>query len=116
MLQTIEIYTPLYDDDGTYLGLNHEAIFYDPEALVEPIRVVRDLPYAGTFRESTPYVFVECVQTIFPLEGRATPVQPGDVIEYEVPNMYDRPWAKIWDDYFEQDMQKPEQEDIFSFD
>jgi len=114
-LQTVEIYTPLHDDDGNYLGLNHEAIFYDPEALIEPIRVIRDLPYAGTFTESTPYVFVECVQTIFPIEGRATPVQPGDVIEYEIPNMYDRPWAKIWDDYFEQDMHKPEEEDIFSF-
>ena len=114
-LQTIEIYTPLYGDDGEYLGLNHEAIFYDPEALVEPVRIVRDLPYQGTFRESVPYVFVECVQTIFPVEGLATPVQPGDVIEYQIPDMYDRPWAKHWEDYFEQDMQRPEEEDIFSF-
>ncbi len=27
---------------GKFLGLNHEAIFYDPEALVQPIRIVRN--------------------------------------------------------------------------
>jgi hypothetical protein len=40
-MQTIEIYSPNRDADGNFLGLNHEAIFYDPEALVEPIRIVR---------------------------------------------------------------------------
>lgn len=114
-MQTIEIYSPLRDDSGNFLGLNHEAVFYDPEALVEPIRIVRDLPWAGSVREQTPYVFVECVQTIFPIDGLATPVQPGDVIEYEVPDMYDRPWAHIWEQYFEQDMELPEEVDIFSF-
>jgi len=117
LLQTIEIYTPNRDADGNFIGLNHEAIFYDPEALVEPVRIVRNLTKQGDFADAdqTPYVFVECVQTIFPIEGLATPVQPGDVIDYEVPDMYDRPWAHIWDKYFEQDMQKPEDEDIFSF-
>ena len=44
------------------------------------------------------------------------PVNHGDVIEYEVPDMYGRPWAQIWDSYFEQDMDKPDTgEDIFSF-
>ena len=36
-LQTIEIYSPNRDENGNFLGLNHEAIFYDPEALVEPV-------------------------------------------------------------------------------
>jgi hypothetical protein len=116
-LQTVEIYTPNRDADGKFLGLNHEAILYDPEALVEPIRIVRNLTKQGDFADAdqTPYVFVECVQTIFPIEGLATPVQPGTVIDYEVPDMYDRPWAHIWDEYFEDGMQKPKQEDIFSF-
>jgi hypothetical protein len=56
------------------------------------------------------------VQTIFPIEGRATPVSPGTVIQYEVPDMYGRPWADYWEKYFEQGMQRPEGEDIFSFD
>jgi hypothetical protein len=114
-LQTIEIYTPLRDAAGNFLGLNHEAILYDPDALVEPIRIVRKIMKQGEFSDQSPYVFVECVQTIFPIDGIATPVTPGDVLEYEVPDMYGRPWAEIWDKYFEQNMQKPEQEDVFSF-
>ena len=38
-------------------------------------------------------VFIDCVQTIFPVDGKATPVAPGTVIQYEVPDMYGRPWA-----------------------
>jgi hypothetical protein len=29
--------------------------------------------------------------------------------------MYGRPWAEIWDRYFEQEMEKGEDEDIFGF-
>jgi hypothetical protein len=48
-MQTIEIYLPRRDANGTFLGLNHEAIFYDPEALVEPIRIVRNLTKVSDF-------------------------------------------------------------------
>jgi len=115
-MQTIEIYTPNRDADGNFLGLNHEAIFYDPEALVEPVRIIRNYVKTSGFEEGDPYVFVECVQTIFPIDGRGTPVSPGSVIEYRVPDMYGRPWAQIWEEYFEQGMERPEAEDIFSFD
>jgi hypothetical protein len=116
-MQTIEIYTPMHDEAGNFTGLNHEAIFYDPEALVEPVRIIRHFEKTGSYREAEPYVFIECLQTIYPIEGRATPVSPGQVIEYEVPDMYGRPWAKIWEEYFEQGMQRPdESDDIFSFD
>jgi hypothetical protein len=30
--------------------------------------------------------------------------------------MYSRPWAQIWEENFEQDMTRPEEEDVFSFD
>jgi hypothetical protein len=116
LMQTVEIYAPIRDAGGNFLGLNHEAIFYDPEALVEPVRIVRNLIKAGEFTDSVPYVFVECVQTIFPIDGLATPVAPGDVIEFEVPDMYNRPWARIWEERFEEGMTRPEDEDIFSFD
>ena len=117
-LQTIEIYTPNRDAEGKFLGLNHEAILYDPEALVQPVRIVGNMTKAGEFSDAgqPPYVFIECVQTIFPVDGRATPVSPGQVIEYKIPDMYDRPWARIWEEYFEQNMARPEEEDIFSFD
>jgi hypothetical protein len=115
-LQTVEIYTPNRDADGNFVGLNHEAIFYDPEAFVEPLRIIRNYVKTSGFEEGDPYVFIECVETIFPIEGTATPVSPGTVIEYEVPDMYGRPWAHIWEKYWEKGMEKPEDEDIFSFD
>ena len=116
-MQTIEIYTPVRDAGGNFLGLNHEAVFYDQEALVEPIRIVRNYVKQSEFTEAEPYVFVECVQSIFPRDGTATPVSPGDVIEYKVPDMYGRPWAQIWEEYWEEGMQRPDdEEDVFSFD
>jgi hypothetical protein len=115
-MQTIEIYAPNRDADGKFLGLSHEAILYDLEALVEPVRIVRNYVKESGFEEGDPYVFIECIQTIFPIDGTATPVTPGQVIEYEVPDMYGRPWDKIWEKYWEQGMERPEEEDIFSFD
>jgi hypothetical protein len=39
------------------------------------------------------------------------------VLEYKVPDIYGRPWAQIWDEYFEQGMRGAnDDEDIFSFD
>lgn len=116
-MQTIEIYTPNRDEDGNFTGLNHEAIFYDPEALVEPIRIVRNLNKINDYQDedATPYTYIECMQTIYPIEGQAVPVSPGEVIDYRVPDMYGRPWAEIWERNFEQDMEDEAEEDIFSF-
>ena len=116
LLQTIEIYAPIRDEDGDFLGLNHEAIFYDPEALVEPVRIVRNFQKLGDFDEGDPYVFIECTQTIFPIEGTGTPVSPGAVFQFEMPDMLGRPWAQIWEKYWEQGMEKPTDDDIFKFD
>ncbi len=115
-MQTIEIYTPNRDATGKFLGLNHEAIFYDEEALVEPVRIVRNYVKTSGYDQGDPYVFIDCVQTIFPLEGRSTPVAPGTVIQYKVPDIYGRPWAQIWEEYWEKGMEKPQGDDIFSFD
>jgi hypothetical protein len=69
------------------------------------------------FDDGDPYVFIECTQTIYPIDGVATPVSPGQVIQYEVPDMYGRPWAHIWEEYWEKGMEKPDDDDdIFSFD
>ena len=114
-MQTIEIYAPNRDENGHFVGLNHEAVFYDPEALVQPIRIVRNLKKLRGFEEGDPYAFVECVQTIFPVKGTATPVSPGATIEYDVPDMYGRPWAQVWEKYWERGMERPKQEDIFDF-
>ena len=56
------------------------------------------------------------MQTIFPVDGLATPVTPGAVILFEVPDMYGRPWAQIWEKHWEHGMSRPQQDDIFDFD
>jgi hypothetical protein len=114
-LQTIEIYTPNRDANGKLVGLNQEGIFYDPEALVQPIRIVRNLDRVSGFEEGDPYQFIECVPSIFPVNGRPTPVSPGTTFEYDVPDMYGRPWAEIYEKYHEQGMKRPEQGDLFDF-
>jgi hypothetical protein len=115
-LQTIEIYTPMRNEAGAFVGLAHEGVFYDPEALVEPVRMIRKLEKASGFEEGEPFTFIECVPTIYPINGRATPASPGAVIQYKVPDMFGRPWSKIWDEFHEQGMQRPKNEDIFKFD
>jgi len=37
------------------------------------------------------------------------------VIEYEIPDMYGRPWAHTWEKYWEDGMDRPQEEDIFTF-
>jgi len=114
-MQTIEIYTPNRDGNGAFRGLNHEAILYDPEALIEPVRIIRNIQKISGFEQGDPQPFIECVQTIYPLKGRSTPVTPGTTIELEVPDMYGRPWARIWEQYWEEGMDRPAADDIFSF-
>lgn len=35
---------------------------------------------------------------------------PGQVIDFEVPDMFNRPWAHSWAEHFQQDMEKPSEE------
>jgi hypothetical protein len=114
-LQTLEIYTPNRDAGGKFVGLNHEAIFYDPDALTQPVRIVRNYVKLSGLDKGDPYVFIECVPTIYPVKGKATPVAPGQTIEYTIPDMYGRPWARMWEEYSEKGMEKPQSEDIFNF-
>jgi hypothetical protein len=116
-MQSIEIWSPLRDADGRFTGLNHEAILYDPEALVEPVRIIHRMDKRAEFADASvnPVVFTECIQTIYPVKGTATPLTPGRVFEFEVPDLYGRPWAQIWEKYWEQDMKKPDKDDLFDY-
>jgi hypothetical protein len=114
-LQTVEIYSPNRDASGKFIGLNHEAIFYDPEALAEPVRIVRNYQKVDDLNKSDPYVFIECIPTIMPIDGKSTAVAPGQTVPYTVPDIYGRPWAQMWEDA-EKGMEKPKTEDIFKFD
>lgn len=115
-MQTVEIYTPTKDADGNVTGVHHEAIFYDPEALVEPVRMDRDLVRNAGMLDSDPYMFVECLQTIFPIDGIATPLAPNTEYDASATDWYGRPWAQVWEKYFEEGMTRPEAEDaLFGF-
>ncbi|MGZ9809316.1 hypothetical protein ACXN5S_02530 [Pseudoroseicyclus sp. H15] len=115
-LQTVEIFTPRTDEAGEFNGLVHEAIFYDPEALVEPVRMVRELDWQAPLNEVEPYVYIECIPTIFPVDGYQQNVQPGTTFEYQVPDAFGRPWAQVWEEYHEEGMTQPEAEALFGFD
>jgi hypothetical protein len=115
-LQSIEIYTPRKDAGGELTGIRHEAVLYDTEALVEPVRIIQTWKRLGRLNEGEPLTMMECVPHIFPIKGNAVPQSPGATFEYEMQDIYGRPWAQIWERYHEKGMQRPdEQEDLFSF-
>jgi hypothetical protein len=115
-MQTVEIYTPIEDAAGKLVGLKHEAVLYDEDALADPVRIVQTYDKLGSANDNDPFVFMECVPQIFPIHGVATPVSPGTTFEYDYYDTYGRPWAQIWERYHEEGLQRPEAEDIFSFD
>lgn len=114
-LQIIEIYTERHNEAGEFVGLLHEAIFYDPEALVEPVRQIRHLNPRSALNEGDPWVLVECNPTIYPVNGRAQPLTPNTTFEYTLPDRFGRPWAQLWERHFEEGMQRPESGALFGF-
>ena len=114
-MQTIEIFSPRRDPNGELAGIEHEIVFYDREALAQPLRLIQVHIKTGELEEVDPFIYSRCVQTIFPVDGRPTPLSPGVTIEYTVPDIYGRPWAQIWERYFEEGMERPDDESIFDF-
>ena len=114
-MQTVEIFSPRRDPAGELAGIEHEIVFYDAEALAEPLRLVQVHIKTGKIADVDPFIYGRCIQTIFPVEGRPQPLSPGVTIDYTVPDMFGRPWAQIWERYFEEGMERPEGESIFEF-
>ena len=114
-MQSIEIYTPLKDDKGAMTGFRKETILYDEDALVDPVRIVHYWDKVGELGEGEPMQYVHCFQTIFPVNGTATQKLPGDTFEFSPPDIYGRPWAKIWEKYHEKGMEHPKQKKLFGF-
>ncbi len=105
-METVETFKPARDAAGNFIGLDHEAIFYDPEAFVAPLRA--SYRFA---RRATPddpdmrYTYIECLSNIKNTDGRPTQLTDSDprFVDY-----YGRPWAKNWEKYFEAGWDKPE--------
>src|SRR5204863_8825359 len=47
-METIETFKPVYDTSGKFVALDHEAIFYDPDAFVAPVRATYRFARAAT--------------------------------------------------------------------
>ena len=115
-MQTVEVFSPIYGDSGDVEAIRWDTTFYDPEALVQPVRITRDLARENTLEEEdTPFTFIECLQTIYPVEGVGTRMSPGQTVEFVMPDYFDRPWARIWERNFEEGMEQPEAEALFGF-
>jgi len=104
-LETVETYKPAYDASGRFVGLDHEAVFYDPEAFVQPLRAthrfVRQAPPDNPTRR---YTYIECLSNLRNTNGRPTQLTSADprYIDY-----YGRPWAQNWERHFEAGWDKP---------
>jgi hypothetical protein len=108
--ETIEVLTPAHDAAGKLLGIDWETVIYDPEALVEPVRILWHRNFQQSWSEAGRLGWAECTRALYPIDGFATQVAPGQTIEFTVPDMFDRPWAKIWQEHFEQEMDAPKEE------
>jgi hypothetical protein len=104
-MEIIEVFRP--SADGKTITV--EAIFYDPEAFVRPVHVVTPWNYqVGLDDPTARFSFVECrveSNIVNGPDGRPTQLvfgEPG-FIDY-----FGRPWAQVWEQYFEQGWEKPE--------
>ena len=107
-LETIETFKPALDAGGKFIGLDHETIFYDPDAFVAPLRAsFRFVRSATPDDPDRRYTFIECLSNIFNTDGRPKQTTAADprFVDY-----YGRPWAKNWEKYFEAGWDKPQDE------
>jgi hypothetical protein len=107
-METVETFKPAYDGTGKFIGLDHEAVFYDPEAFVAPVHATyRFARRATTDDPNRRYTYIECLSNIRNTDGRPTQLTNSDprFVDY-----YGRPWAKNWEKYFEKDWEKPDTE------
>ena len=104
-LETVETWKPAKDAAGNFVGLDHEAIFYDPDAFVQPLRASYRFQRAALGTDpNRRYTFIECLSNIQNTNGRPTQLTNADprFVDY-----YGRPWAKNWEKYFEVGWDKP---------
>jgi hypothetical protein len=109
-LETVETWKPAVDASGTFIGLDHETIFYDPDAFVAPVRATYRFARRATMDDpNRRYTYIECLSNIQNVNGRPGQMPPNDprYVDY-----YGRPWAKDWEKYFEADWDKPADSDL----
>jgi hypothetical protein len=106
-LETIETYAPVYAN-GAFVGLQHEAIFYDPEAFAAPLHLTMRFNRAANLDNATRrHTYIECLSNIRNVNGKPQQTTESDprFIDY-----YGRPWAKNWEKNFEVGWDKPNED------
>jgi hypothetical protein len=106
-METVEIITPRVEN-GNFVGLTIETVFYDPEAFVAPLRST--MRWNRTQKLDSPnlrHTFIECLSNVVNVDGRPTQLGPNDdrFVDY-----YGRPWAKNWEKHFEKGWERPDAE------
>jgi hypothetical protein len=106
-LETIETYAPVLNN-GVFVGLDHEAVFYDPEAFVAPLHLkMRFNRVAAIDNPTRRYTYIECLSNLQNVNGKPSQLTAASdrFVDY-----YGRPWAKNWEKHFEVGWEKPAEE------
>ena len=105
-METVEIFKPALDASGKFIGLDHETVFYDSDAFVQPLRATyRYVRVAGPDDPTHRYTYIECLSNLRNTNGRPTQLTKADprYIDY-----YGRPWAQNWEKFFEVGWDRPQ--------
>ena len=108
--EAVETFKPVYDAHHHFMGLDTEAVWYDPQAFAQPLRVKdRYLRRATAGDPDARFTFIECLSNIKDVNGRPKQLTSDDpnYVDY-----YGRPWAKNWEKWFEQGWDKPSSETV----
>ena len=109
-LEAVETFRPAYDSAGKFIGLDEDVVFYDPEALVHPVRIKdRFLRRATPDDPTARYTVIECLSNVRNVNGRPKQLSNGDS---DFVDFYGRPWAQVWEKYFEQGWDRPPPKDV----
>ena len=105
-LESVETFKPARDAKGKFIGIDHETIWYDPIALLQPVRLTeRYLRIALPDDPKARFTVIECLSNIKNVNGKPQQLPSSDpnFVDY-----YGRPWAKAWETYLEKGWDKPE--------
>ena len=109
-MQTVEIFRPAYDANHKFVGIDHEAIWYDPVALVQPVRLnERYIRIAQPDDAKARFTFIECLSNIKNVNGRPKQLTKGDP---DYIDFYGRPWAENWETWLEKGWDRPDSEEV----
>ncbi len=114
-MQTVEIFSPRRGPDGELAGIEHEIVFYDPEAFVQPLRLVQVHIKTGELSEVDPFIYARCIQTIFPVDGRPKPRAPARRSNTRCRTCTAARGPRSGSSTSRQGMKRPEGESIFEF-